>query len=131
MQTIETRQAEAFRFSPPWLALWGILTATTIVAIATLGYGGVAVAAFVAPDLSFLAGIGQPFEKGRLPVKAVPIYNTAHRMPVAAGFTAIGTAATAAGIAAPWTVVAGLSWMAHIAMDRSFGYGLRNPDGSR
>jgi hypothetical protein len=27
--------------------------------------------------------------------------------------------------------VGGLSWMAHVAMDRAAGYGLRNADGSR
>ena len=27
--------------------------------------------------------------------------------------------------------IGGLSWMAHIALDRAAGYGLRNPDGSR
>ncbi len=79
------------------------------------------------PDLSFLAALGRPAEPGRLPVRAVPVYNLVHRhwLPVAV--------IVAAGLAhlPPWCLVAGLAWWAHIAVDRAFCFGLRATDGGQ
>ena len=131
------------RVSWIWLIAWVGLTALVGFEVATSGfiagspqYGGapimVAFGAFIAPDLAFLIGVGQQMEKGSISTTAVPFYNAAHRMTVAAVFTA----AVAVGLAPPGrlshiALVGGLSWMAHVAVDRAVGYGLRNPDSSR
>ena len=66
----------------------------------------------IAPDLTFLKGLGQAsqMQPGQLPPAAVPWYNAAHR---------------------PWVPLfaAGLGWLAHIALDRAMGFGLRTTDG--
>jgi hypothetical protein len=77
------------------------------------------------PDLAFVAGAGAHEERGRLPARAVPIYNAAHRTvgPVSViGLALVGGLST-------WWLVAGLAWLAHVALDRGFGFGLRTPDG--
>ena len=74
-----------------WLAVWAFLTTFTAFEVVKHGYvnGAAADAAlltatavgfFVAPDLTFLIGAGQPAAKGSLPTRAVPWYNTMHRM---------------------------------------------------
>lgn len=87
-----------------------------------------AVAFFIAPDLTFLTGLrdAHKVERGQLPPRAVPFYNGAHRALVP---FALMIAYTFAPIAWP-PIFAGLcGWMAHIAFDRAFGYGLRTKDG--
>ena len=91
-----------------------------------------AVVAFILPDLTFLVGAGQAVEKGYLPRQAVPFYNAMHRLwPPLLLTSVVGVAfapLNSVGLAA---FVAGLSWMAHVTLDRAAGYGLRNADGSR
>ena len=126
-----------------WLALWASLTAFAVFEVVKHGFvngsavyaialTAAAVGSFIAPDLTFVIGAGNDVAKGSLSTRAVPFYNALHRMPVAFAFTAgigIGLAPLAP---LPLAVfIGGLSWMAHIAMDRAAGYGLRNPDGSR
>lgn len=87
-----------------------------------------AVVFFIAPDLTFLAGArdARKAERGRLPPRAVPYYNAAHRalVPLALmlvyAFTPIVWAPLFAALCA---------WMAHISYDRAFGYGLRTKEG--
>ena len=126
-----------------WLALWWFLTAFAVFEVVKHGFvnGTTADAAiltvaaigfFVAPDLTFLIGAGQPTEHGHLPQRAVPWYNTMHRMWLPLTLTTIVGVALAPLALIPLALfVGGLSWMAHIALDRTAGYGLRNPDGSR
>lgn len=127
----------------PWLGVWACLTMFATFEIIKHGYvngsttdamvlTASACAAFVAPDLTFVIGAGQPAPKGSLPTRAVPWYNTMHRMWIPLTITSTVAIAlaplTLAGLAG---FVGGLSWMAHIALDRAAGYGLRKPDGSR
>lgn len=87
-----------------------------------------AVAFFLAPDFTFLAGIGETrkMAPGQLPPRAVPFYNTAHRalvplaLVVAYTFLPIQWAPLFAGFC---------GWLAHISYDRAFGYGLRTKEG--
>lgn len=78
----------------------------------------------IAPDITFLVGLQPGLQRGQLARRAVPVYNAAHRfwapaVLVILSFVLGGWAGTAAGLA----------WCAHIAIDRSFGFGLRTPEG--
>jgi Domain of unknown function (DUF4260) len=87
-----------------------------------------AVAFFIAPDLTFLAGIrdAHTVERGQLPARAVPYYNTAHRALIPLALIALYTVAPV--VWAP--IFAGFcGWLAHISFDRALGYGLRTKDG--
>ncbi|WP_021596021.1 MULTISPECIES: DUF4260 family protein [Actinomadura] len=87
-----------------------------------------ALAFFIAPDLTFLAGLrdAHTTERGQLPARAVPYYNAAHRALVP---FALMIAYAVGPIFWP-PIFAGLcGWMAHIALDRALGYGLRGKDG--
>jgi len=66
-----------------WFGLWALLTAFAVFEVVKHGYVNgsaldaavlttVAVAFFVAPDLTFLVGAGQPVAKGHLAPRAVP-----------------------------------------------------------
>ena len=55
----------------------------------------------------------------------MPAYNALHRP---AGPAALALAVPLAGLGAGW-LVAALAWAAHIALDRSLGFGLRTRDG--
>lgn len=78
----------------------------------------------LAPDLSFIAGLGPGLERGQLHPRAVPFYNAVHRFWVPGLLVAIGLLAQSPG----W-LAAGLAWVAHIGLDRSLGFGLRTPEG--
>ena len=108
--------------------------------LAALAFGGLEVAnhgpwalagliAFlIAPDLTFLAGLKQAkaMEPGQLPPVAVPWYNAAHRawVPVL-----LLVAYTVSPLGWAPLFAAGLGWLAHIAIDRAAGYGLRSATG--
>ena len=144
-RTHDTRQEVNLRVNWGWLAAWVAITALTVMEVVEHGIGAggtltavayvaTAVGAFIAPDLTFLVGIGESVPRGHMPPGAVPFYNAAHRLAVPATLTAV--MAIGLGLGPSHTplllaLVAGLSWMAHIALDRAAGYGLRNPDGSR
>ena len=120
-------QRTVVRARLPWLATGLAVLAAGVGAVAAgAGPWWVLAGAAVAPDLSFLAALGAPFpERGRLAPRAVPVYNLVHRP---AG-PAVLAFAGATGLAPAWTVVAGLGWLGHIAVDRASGYGLRAADG--
>ena len=102
-----------------------LLVAAVAGAIAT-GTGASPVLLFaVFPDVAFVLAIGQPHERGQLPARAVPAYNLLHRplLPLALAAAAIG------GLLGPYWLIASLAWLAHIAIDRGCGYGLRTADG--
>ncbi len=133
----------AVRVHWTWLGVWALLTTFAVFEVVKHGYvngtvvdatllTAAAVGLFVAPDLTFLIGAGQPAAKGSLPVRAVPWYNTMHRMWIPLTLTTIiGIALAPLALVPLAGFIGGLSWMAHIALDRAAGYGLRNPDGSR
>lgn len=81
----------------------------------------------IAPDLTMVIGAGAAGD-GKLSPKAVPYYNIVHRpwIPLAV------LVAYSVGGLGDWVPLftAGLGWLAHIAVDRAFGYGLRERDGS-
>ena len=79
----------------------------------------------VLPDLTFIAGAGQPHAPRQLPARAVPFYNAAHHpLP-----PLVLIAATSLALLPLTWFVAGLAWFAHVALDRSLGYGPRTPEG--
>jgi hypothetical protein len=91
------------------------------------GWAGVLIG-LVAPALIMLIGAGRSagLERGRIARKAVPLYNTVHRMVIPLAISvlyAIG----------PWDLpplfAALCGWMAYIAWHRVLGFGLRNRDG--
>jgi hypothetical protein len=86
--------------------------------------------ALIGPDLAFLAGIGQRAEQGRLPVRAVWVYNLLHRpwLPLIM-LLVVSVDSQSNAQAAPY-FVAGLAWLLHITLDRALGFNLRAEDGS-
>lgn len=78
----------------------------------------------IAPDISLLAGISSGLERGRLHPRAVPFYNAVHRFWVPAVLIVVAVVLQQLGWAA-----GGLAWIAHIAIDRSLGFGLRTREG--
>jgi hypothetical protein len=78
----------------------------------------------MAPDLSFLAGMGSGLARGQLHPRAVPIYNAVHRYWAPTVLVVVTFA-----VNSPEWLAAGLAWMAHISFDRSLGFGLRTREG--
>lgn len=90
-------------------------------------WGALAVG-LIAPDLTFLvaARTHEPVDRGQLPRRAVPFYNTAHRTWIPLVLMA---AYTVGPLHVPAVFTFLLSWMLHIAVDRVAGYNLRGKDG--
>lgn len=78
----------------------------------------------IAPDATLLFGFRPGLQRGQLDPRAVPFYNAVHRLWAPAALALI---ALVFGLGA-W-VAAGLAWIAHIAFDRSLGFGLRTKEG--
>ncbi len=126
-----------------WFVLWAFVTTFAWFEVVKHGYvqGGwtdavllttAAIGFFIAPDLTFLIGAGQPVEKGYLPTRAVPFYNAMHRAWAPLMLTVVVGIGLAPLAPLPLALfVGGLSWFAHVALDRVAGYGLRNRDGGR
>lgn len=126
-----------------WFLVWAFLTVLAWFVVVTHGFvngsaldtvalTATAIVAFILPDMTFLVGLGQEVRPGYLPTRAVPFYNAMHRFWPPLVITAlVGALLDPLAPAALAAFVGGLSWMAHVAMDRAAGYGLRNPDGSR
>lgn len=110
-----------------WLALGAFCVAFAVFEIVKHGGGalGLGLAFLIAPDLAMLIGANGKLAKGQLAPRAVRYYNAAHRvwgplaLLVACTFW-INSAALFTG---------GLAWLAHVALDRAVGYGLRAPSG--
>ncbi|MGC7097381.1 DUF4260 family protein [Amycolatopsis lurida] len=81
----------------------------------------------IAPDLTMFIGAGGG-GNGRLSPKAVPFYNAMHR-PWIPLVLLLGYSVSDLNWVPLFT--AGLAWLLHISLDRAFGYGLRDRDGSR
>jgi hypothetical protein len=111
-----------------WAALAVFLLAFVVLEVINHGAtAGVAALLFlIAPDLTMLIGTGG---NGKLSPRAVPYYNLVHRpwIPLAV------LVAYSSGLLGDWVPLftAGLGWLTHIALERTFGYGLRDHDGSR
>jgi hypothetical protein len=103
----------------------GLLAATVAVGMREDASGWLALGFAVMPDLSMLAGIGQPIEKGRMAPRAVPVYNALHSL---IGPVALLAAVFVFGWNPSW-LAAALAWATHIMVDRAGGYGMRTPEG--
>src|SRR5688572_8969131 len=77
----------------------GLFAATVAVGMREDASGWLALGFAVMPDLSMLAGIGQPVEKGRMPSRAVPVYNALHSL---IGPVALLAVVVAFGWSASW-----------------------------
>ena len=109
-----------------WFAAGAGLIAFAIFEVVKHDLGPAPILIFVLlPDLTFVAGAGQPHAPRQLPPRAVPFYNLAHQPLVPLALIAI---ASIVPVSLFW-FVAGLAWLAHIALDRAFGYGQRTPEG--
>ena len=78
----------------------------------------------IAPDVTLLFAAGPGLERGQLHPRAVPFYNAVHRFWAPAVLVAV-----MAVLMSPGWLAGGLAWIAHIAFDRSLGFGLRTPEG--
>jgi hypothetical protein len=93
--------------------------------------GWPAVALFLMPDVALLYGIAPGLAKGQLHPRAVRPYNWLHSFVGPAALGAVAVAGTLSGVlgdAGSW-IAAALAWAAHVAVDRSVGYGPRTPGG--
>jgi hypothetical protein len=126
-----------------WLGIWLFLSFFAVFEVVKHGYVNgtpffavalttTAIGFFIAPDLTFAIGATSDVAKGSISTRAVPFYKAMHRMLVPLVLTtAIGMGLAPLNRAALALFIGGLSWMAHIALDHTFGYGLRKPDGTR
>ena len=78
----------------------------------------------IAPDVTLLFGFHRGLQRGQLDPRVVPFYNAVHRFWAPAVLVVIALVLHADA----W-VAAGLAWSAHIAFDRSLGFGLRTAEG--
>ncbi|HEX9100250.1 MAG TPA: DUF4260 family protein [Candidatus Dormibacteraeota bacterium] len=78
----------------------------------------------IAPDVTLFFGAGPGLERGQLHPRAVPFYNAVHRFWLPAILVAVMSV-----LPSPGWLAGGLAWIAHIAFDRSLGFGLRSPQG--
>lgn len=78
----------------------------------------------IAPDLALMAGAGRDLARGQINPRAVPLYNAVHRFWAPGALVIVATA-----LMSPGWVAGGLAWIAHIAFDRSLGFGLRSREG--
>ena len=127
-----------------WLVVGVALVAFSVYEVVVHELGPAPIVIFVLlPDLAFLAGVGMPHARGQLPARAVPVYNFAHRPVVPLFLIALALAAllgirilvhepaqfeTARHVPLI-AYVAGIAWLAHVALDRAVGFGLRTKDG--
>ncbi|WP_042371766.1 DUF4260 family protein [Streptacidiphilus neutrinimicus] len=78
----------------------------------------------VAPDVALLIGVAAAPTWKQMPSYAIRPYNTLHSPAVPAALLLTAAVSRHRG-----TTVAGLAWLAHIAIDRAFGYGPRDGEG--
>jgi hypothetical protein len=106
-------------------ALTAALLTLAIVQAAAHGSWALFATGLVAPDLALAFGGGSGLEHGQLHPRAVGIYNAVHRFwgPVAL------VAVAATGALGGGSLVLGLAWSTHVALDRTCGYGLRDARG--
>jgi len=110
-----------------WLGIGLLALASAVFEVVAHGFGALALALvfLAAPDLTMLAGAGRQLARGQLAPAAVPWYNTVHRVwcPLAL------LAACTFWIDSAALFTGGLAWLAHIAIDRGIGFGLRTRGG--
>ena len=77
------------------------------------------------PDVALLTGIGSNLDRGQLHPRAVRLYNLLHAWWLGPMLMLGG------GLLAPHSPLwlGGLAWMSHIGIDRTLGFGPRDPTG--
>ncbi|CAG7598405.1 DUF4260 family protein [Leucobacter soli] len=112
-----------------WLLAAGLMIAAIVWACIVLGWPATIVAVVFAclPDIAL---IGAFAEHGRLKPRRVGFYNLLHAPMLGAMLVAAGLAILALPPHTWIAALAGLAWLAHIAVDRACGFGLRAADGS-
>jgi hypothetical protein len=112
-----------------WLALGLVAAMLTVIQVARYGAGAltVALALAITPDLTMFIGLSRRLAHRQLAPTAVPFYNIAHRLWGPLALLAAGTSWPGS----PALVAGGLAWLAHVALDRGLGFGLRTPEGFR
>jgi hypothetical protein len=108
-----------------YAALLAALLSATVFEVAHHGHLGAALAGGLGPDLALLLGAGAGLAPGQIHPRAVPVYNAVHRVWAPLALVALA----AVGVLGAGWLVAGLAWGAHVALDRTVGYGLRTRDG--
>lgn len=110
-----------------WLGIGLVAGTLAVIQVANHGSGAltVAIIAAVALDLTMFIGLNRKLTRGQLARRAVPFYNAAHRvwgplLRIAVGVARPGSATLLAG---------GLSWLAHVGLDRGLGFRQRTPEG--
>jgi len=120
-----TARPIAYRLA--WLGLGLLALASAVFEVVAHGFGalGPALVFLVAPDLTMLVGASRQLVRGQLAPAAVPWYNTIHRVwgPLAL------LAACTFWIDSASLFTGALAWLAHIAIDRGIGFGLRTREG--
>jgi hypothetical protein len=109
---------------------YGALAALLLVAVVLetvkhgTGYWQIAVFG-LGPDVALFFGAGAGLAKGQLHPRAVGLYNLLHRFwgPV------LLAALASFGLIPLGSLIRGLAWPFHLALDRALGHGLRTPDG--
>lgn len=109
------------------IALAVALFAFTVFEMVKHGLWLPGLAGLLGPDLALLAGTGAGLARGQLHPRAVGLYNALHRW-----WPPLLIAAVALPDPLPlWLFVFGVAWLAHVAVDRACGYGLRDREGFR
>jgi len=110
-----------------WLGLGLLAGAFAVFEVTKHGQGALVLALIfaLAPDLPMLMGAKRTLARGQLAPAAVPSYNTVHRV---WGPLALLVACTL-WIDSAALFTGGLAWLAHIAIDRAAGFGLRTRQG--
>jgi hypothetical protein len=133
--SVQAGQARARRQPLAARIVWGALLAflTAFAALEVVNHGWPALAAavlfFAAPDLTMLIGAPRSAGRGRLAVRAVPYYNAVHRAAVPSVLLVLFAVGAFGPLSRAPVFAALLGWLAHIALDRTAGRGLRTPDG--
>jgi hypothetical protein len=111
---------------PVYLGLGLGLATAAVVGSVVAGTGASSVLVWaVLPDVALLLAIGSTTAPGQLPRHAVPAYNLLH----APALPLLLLAGVGAGLLGSYWLVAAISWLAHIGIDRGCGYGPRTPEG--
>ncbi|GAA3928744.1 DUF4260 family protein [Microbacterium soli] len=120
-------------------AAWALaaLLSLTLLVYESVTYGwamGATVVVFLLlPDIALIGGF-DPVRPGRLRVSHIPLYNALHRPWAGLALLLLGALVTLPAIGGveggKLIAAAGLAWIAHIAVDRAVGYGLRDAEGA-
>ncbi len=108
-----------------WAVVALVAVPSTFLLANAQGDGWIAIAFALMPDIALLYGMSSSLGKGQLRPDAVPLYNALHSV----GGPLVAIMVGLSGPAPEWILVAGIAWLAHVAVDRAIGFGLRDKNG--